>query len=95
MPKITQNTTQCTQLLLTLHHSTKINVVTSLAFIAIGLSIMNEVKAESTRLMQQWNDSHDADDQCDDWKNFIAEAIDNLSVFPFIKTICDNCNYCD
>ena len=55
----------------------------------------DEVKEESIKLMQQWNASHDEDDQCDDWKDFVAEAIDNLCRFPYIKTICDNCDYCD
>lgn len=59
------------------------------------LDYFDEVKAAATIHMNKWNAQNDSCDHIDDWKMFVEEAIEDVREMPFVRTICDNCNYCD
>lgn len=50
-----------------------------------------EVKDAGIQLMQQWNSSHDEDEQSLDWRDFEEQAIDVVSKYEQTDTQCDEC----
>jgi hypothetical protein len=51
----------------------------------------NEVMEAAIEIMQQWNASHDEDEQSIDWRDFESEAIDIVAKYKDTDTQCDEC----
>jgi hypothetical protein len=54
-----------------------------------------KVKEAATIRMNKWNSENDSIDHVEEWEIFTEEAIDDVRKMPFVRTICDNCDYCD